>query len=427
MHTVSGIRETYVPVIRNGRGWVARKANAAHWSILSLKIGVAVDEKLDFDATKLFIALKYQILVAMEYCHSLGDGESLWIEIFGDVTVADKKQMEVKYYADNLTDGHSNFWNTLNNWLKPEFGFRRYATLALLTTQSFGKDTSLKNWGSLTAEQRLQVLERIRSFTEARLAKSGKTTPSKTLELQRKVLADDRRADLMDALAKIQIVTDQSSLMERIADYKKQYLRTIMDHRCDDYMNDMFGFMTSPRLMTNGWQITSEAFTDKTRELTSRYMVGTLKFPEVDHEALERKASEMDVQARRFAEKLSEIGADRMVLEATVDLLHAQHYVHELITDCAVFQSDINDYTRNQYKSHISSWRSWLVQCPSGLSITELHKKSQAFYFERRALPVDRLCSHDHTPSEFRNGIYQMLADEQPGTRSQEFYWKMWE
>lgn len=386
-----------------------------------------MDKKLNFDATNLFVALKYQILVAMEYCHSLGNDESLWIEVFGDVTVSDKKQIEVKYYTDKLTDGHHNLWNTLNNWLKPEFDFRRYATLVLLTTQSFGEDTSLKNWDSLTVEQRLHVLEDIRSASEARLTESGKTAASKSLELQRKVLSGDRRKDLMDALAKIQIVTDQSSLMERIAHYKKQYLRAINDHRCDDYMNDMFGFMTSPSFMTAGWQITSEAFTAQTRELTSRYIVGTVKFPEVDHEALERKASELDVEVRRFAEKLSEIGADSSILDATVDLLHAQHYVHELIKDCTVSQSDIKDYTRNQYKSHISSWRSYLAQCPSGLSITDLHKKSQAFYFHRSALQVDRLCSYDHTPIEFRNGIYQMLADEEPGTRSQEFHWKMWE
>lgn len=386
-----------------------------------------MDEKLDFDATKLFIALKYQILVAMEYCHSLEDGESLWIEVFGDVTVADKKQIEVKYYADNLTDGHPNLWNTLNNWLKPAFDFRRYATLVLLTTQSFGEDTNLKNWNRLTAEQRLQVLVGICRDSEARLRVSGRTTASKSLELQRKVLANDCRADLMAALAKVQIVTDQSNLLERIAHYRKQYLRTINDHRCDDYMNDMFGFMTSPSFMTNGWQITSEAFTAKTRELTLRYMVGTLKFPEVDLDALERKATEMDVQTRRFVEKLIEIGADNSILEATVDLLHAQHYVHELIKDCTVSQSDITGYTRNQYKSHISSWRSCRAQCLSDLIITELHKKSQAFYFDRCSLQVDRLCSYDYTPIEFRNGIYQMLADEEPGTRSQEFQWKMWE
>lgn len=385
-----------------------------------------MDEKLDFDATQLFIALKYQILVAMEYCHSLEDGESLWIEVFGDVTVSDQKQIEVKYYSDNLTDGHHNFWNSLNNWLKPEFDHRQYASLVLLTTQSFGEKASLKHWGSQKAEQRLELLEHIRSDAEVRLTESGKTSASKSLELQRKVLAENRRKDLMDALAKIQIVTEQSSLLERIAQYKKQYLRHILDHRRDDYMNDMFGFMTSPSFMTSGWQITSEEFTSQTRDLTSRYMVGTLKFPDVDRETLERTASKMDVQARRFAQKLSAIGADSSILDAAADLLHAQDYIHELIKDCTVDQSDISGYTRNQYKSHINSWNSYLVLCPSGLGITDQHKKAQGFYFERCALPADRLCSYDYTPIEFRNGIYQMLADEEPGVRTQEFHWKLW-
>jgi hypothetical protein len=386
-----------------------------------------VDEKIDFDATKLFIALKYQILVAMECCYSLGGNESLWIEVFGDVTVSDKKQIEVKYYADNLTDGHHNFWNTLNNWLKPEFDLRRFSSLILLTTQSFGDNASLKNWGNMTAEERLKLLEDIHRDSEARLKESGKETASKVLALQRKVLSEGCRADLLNALEKLQIITDQSSLIERIANYKKQHLRPIMDHRQDDFMDDMFGFMTSPSLMTKGWQITSEEFTAKTRDLTSRYMVGTLKFPEVDHEMLERTASDVDVQTRRFAKKLREIGADSSILEATGDLLHAQHYVYELIKDGTVLLPDINNYTRNQYKSHVSSWRSYIVQCPSGLDITELHKKSQGFYFDRCALPVDPLCRYDYTPAEFRNGIYQMLADEEPGTRSPEFHWKMWE
>lgn len=386
-----------------------------------------MDEKLDFDATKLFEALKYQILVAMEHCHSLADGESLWIEVFGDVTVADKQQIEVKYYSDNLTDGHHNFWNTLNNWLKPQFSHGQYANLVLLTTQGFGDDTSLKSWDSLTAEDRLKVLQKIWDATEAYQLASEKSTVSKNLKLQRQVLADDRRPDLLSVLAKMQIITDQSRLLERIGNYKKRYLRALMGNRLDDYMNDMFGFMTSPALITSGWQITSEAFTSKMRELTARYMVGTFKFPEVDYEMLERSASQMDVQGRRFAQKLIEISASDSILDATVDLLHAEHYAFQLIKDCLISESDIKGYTRNQYRSHIDSWRLHLSKCEATLNSADLHTKSQQFYFLRCSLPVDKVSQFDFTPVEFRNGIYQMLADEDPGTRRQEFHWKMWE
>lgn len=386
-----------------------------------------MDEKLDFDATKLFEALKYQMLVAMEHCHSLGKSESLWIEVFGDITRSGMQQFEIKYYADKLTDGHHNLWNTLNNWLKPEFDHHRYVSLVLLTTQSYGENSRIKTWDNLTPTQKVDALDCIHDEMEAQLVASGRTTVSKAIQLQRKVLAKEHRAELIGVLGKMRIITEQSRLPERLTAYKTQHLRMIMDHRCDDYMNDMFGFLTSPALMLNGWQITSEAFTAKTRELTARYMVGTMKFPRVDHQVLERKASEMDVKDRRYAVKLAEIDAHHGILDATVDLLHAEHYALQLIDDCAISQKDIEGYTRNQYKTHIDNWRSTLLQCTSTMSTVDLKRKSQQFYYQRRGLPVDRLGNFDVIPVDFRNGIYQLLADEEPGTRQQEFHWKMWE
>lgn len=58
--------------------------------------------KFDFDATKLSEALKYQIHVAIDYCHTLAKDDVLWIEVFGDVTVAGRDQVEVKEYSDSL-------------------------------------------------------------------------------------------------------------------------------------------------------------------------------------------------------------------------------------------------------------------------------------------------------------------------------------
>lgn len=61
-----------------------------------------MNTKLDFDATKLSEALKYQIHVAIDYCHTLAKDVVLWIKVFGDVTVAGRDQVEVKDYSDSL-------------------------------------------------------------------------------------------------------------------------------------------------------------------------------------------------------------------------------------------------------------------------------------------------------------------------------------
>ncbi len=86
---------------------------------------------IDFEARKLFEAIKYQIHVAIEYCHKLEDDQSLWIEVFGDVAVDREGAVEVKMWEDDLSDGHTNFWNTLHNWLKPAFDHERFQELVL--------------------------------------------------------------------------------------------------------------------------------------------------------------------------------------------------------------------------------------------------------------------------------------------------------
>ena len=45
---------------------------------------------LPFDATLLFKALQYQLLVAVEYCYDLAPSECMWLEVMGDVTVPGK-------------------------------------------------------------------------------------------------------------------------------------------------------------------------------------------------------------------------------------------------------------------------------------------------------------------------------------------------
>ncbi len=391
--------------------------------------------KLDFDATKLSEALKYQIHVAIDYCHTLNDEECLWIEVFGDVTVEARDQVEVKFYADSLTDGHPNLWNTLNNWLKPEFDHQQYVNLVLLTTQSFGEQSTLKTWNDLKAEQRLNLLEKINAEFELRSSKENAkdtsenetTSPSKVLTLQRKVLNKARRESLIKALSKVRIVTDQPNLTALIEQYKRRHLRMILPHRCDEYLDDLFGFMTNANRISNGWKITGAEFSKKIGELTARYIAGTLKFPQVDHEALECKAEEMDVHKRPFAMKLDEIGGGALIPNATADLLHAEYYIMELIKDCTISQPDIDAYRRNHLKSHLLSRLGAIQECTTDMSNETLQSKSRGFYLARCSSNVEKFCNYENTPLEFRNGIYQMLADEVTSAPSKELHWRLWE
>lgn len=389
---------------------------------------------LPFDATKLFEALKYQIHVAIEHCHSLKDDESLWIEVFGDVTVGNDSQIEVKLYEDDLTDSHENLWNTLNNWLKPAFNHAQYGNLILLTTQTYGARSTIKDWNQLSPDKRLKALEEILNSAEARYAKQKAASapekepkPPKALKLQRSVLADKNRQSLQEALRKIQIITDQPNLLEHIERYVRFYLRHILPGRENNYLDDLFGFITTASKLSSGWKITGAEFTAKIRELSARYSVGTVKFPTVDHNALQHQASVIDVNERLFVKKLYEIGGQEFVPEATADLLHAEHYISELIKDCAISPPDIESYCRNHHQIHCRSRLAEIEDIDVTLDNEGRRKKSRKFYLSQCAKDVAQFCSFEHTPTEFRNGIYQMLADEPTGTRTSEFHWRLWE
>lgn len=418
---------------------------ATHWPILFSKIGVAVNAKLDFDASKLYEALKYQIHVAIDYCHTLDKDDVLWIEVFGDVTVEGRDQVEVKEYSDSLTDSHENLWNTLNNWLKPDFNHQQYANLILLTTQAYGERAAIKDWHQWNADQRLAALESILQDAEARFEKAkqekeatadqseeggtgGKTPgPSKALTLQRKVMAKAMRESLMEALPKVKIITEQPDLLGLIARYKRAHLKSIHEHRMDDFLNDLFGFMTSAVKVTEGWRFTTAEFDRKFTELTARYLIGSVKFPRVNTEEIEREAAEMNVRDRIYAQKLDEIGGEEeLILEATADLLHAHEYIAELIKDCTTSQSDVESYSKNHMRTHSASRAKLMIGCDETWSVSKLKQESLKFYYARCELDVVGFRNYEDTPVEFRNGIYHMLADAVPASSAKEFHWRLW-
>lgn len=403
-------------------------------------------KKLDVDATKLFESMKYQIHVAIDYCHTLETEDVLWIEALGDVSIDERIQIEVKNYSDELTDGHENFWNTLNNWLKPDFNYKQFTSLILMTTQSFGERTSLDDWNDIAEAERLDKLRKILQRSETRLAEAKKRyegklsdksqseeeesrapSVSKSLKLQRNILNNNSEETLLDVLSKIKLLTDQPNLNELIARYKKFYLKGIMPERQDDFIDDLFGFMTNASKITEGWRFEIGEFNRKIGELTYRYMISTPVFPQIDSNKIEDEVKKLRVNDRRFAVKLNEIGSDQEdILMAAVDLLHAQQYLVELIKDFTTSMEDIENYCEDERKRHYSCRKSAMYDCEPTFSREQLQRASCSFYHKRCGETVTIFGDYDSTPVAFRNGIYHMLAEEEPGGIRGEFHWRLW-
>lgn len=397
------------------------------------------DAPLPFDATLLFKALQYQLLVAVEYCHDLSPSECLWLEVFGDVTVPGKVQTEVKNYSDSLTDSHSNFWNTLKNWMHESFERTAFKSLVLLTTQEFGVQSELKDWNENTTTERLKILEKIFAASrENSVKKAAKkianksdsegegSKPTKSQSLQQYVMAPENRLALMEVLERMQITTGADSLKQRIQNYQTRHLTVIRPSKRQQFMDDLLGFMCSTKLVNEGWQITHQAFSAKLTELTHRYIKHPKTFPQIDIAALKEAVNIEEIQPMLFAQKITEIGGEKYLKRAALHRVIAQTLISELYSDGVLFKPDVDSYLQNHLIQHQFGRDSAMLTCTGITDQAELNKHSMMFYLNRNAMDVTPFCGMEHTMTEFRNGIYHILAGEKTEDEDEEFQWRLW-
>ena len=71
---------------------------------------------VSFDSTLTTNGMIFQFLVALERCFEMQEGQSVYIERFGDVSIIgdeDATQIESKYYKRDLFDLDENVWTLL--------------------------------------------------------------------------------------------------------------------------------------------------------------------------------------------------------------------------------------------------------------------------------------------------------------------------
>lgn len=406
---------------------------------LSPNMAGAAPGELPFDATLLFKALQYQLLVAIEYCHDLAPNESMWIEVSGDVTVPGRTQAEVKHYTDNLTDSHANFWNTVKNWMHKNFSPTSFRSLVLLTTQEFGVQSELKGWNERTPAERLEVMENIFASSCAaankRAAKqeikaagneSETTKPTKSLSLQQYVMDPVRRDKLMEVLERMHITIGAADLKQSIHNYQRRFLTMIRPSKCQQFMDDLLGFIWSYKLLSDGWQITQRDFSAKFTELTRQYIKHPDTFPQIDTTALKTTINVEQIKPMLFARKITEFDGEKYLKKAALHRLVAETVISELLTDGVLFKPELDGYMQNHLVQHQFVRDRAMLDCFDLTSQVELKKKSESFYLERNSTDVAPFCGMDHTMIEFRNGIYHLLAGEESEDDDVQFHWRLW-
>ncbi|BDB27313.1 hypothetical protein CTP10_R47180 [Cupriavidus sp. P-10] len=355
------------------------------------------------DATASTRATVHQLCVAVAQCFALKSDQKLLIERLGDITVEGHTQFEVKrYHSKPLTDGSKNFWNTVYNWMDARFPRAQYASLILLTTQSFGTTAQLRYWNEMDRAGRLDLLCAIHANQADEFEVAQGADPelkrSKVLELQDWILDPIRRDLLESVVPKIYIEASAPDLSELYQSIQTEQLRVPAENK-GAMMDALLGFVCradQPR--EAAWEIDFRDFDTKLKELYDIHGKATRYFPEKPHPD---RISEVptDTAQDPFVSKILDIDYEDVIPEAIHHYQNAMTLIETHIQSYLIEPSRWKGYHSEVLDIFNANYRKAARNC-----VDEIHA-SQDFYDDVHGTGAPKFPGYDDSPTWFRNGL----------------------
>lgn len=365
----------------------------------------------------------HHLYVAVEKCYQLRKGEKLLIEEFGDITIENDSQIEVKHYSDVLTDGHKNFWNTVKNWLDCSFDHTPYKFLVLHTNQEFGAKATLSGWNEFNIDQRLSTLIAIKESSEEKLAraktkeKNLDKAPSVALTLQRIALSDDNSLKLRGLIGKISIESGSMGLPDLFEELKQDRVRGVPRAKKDDYLNSLFGFVcradARPKVGER-WEITYEQFEAKISNLNSTYNNDTNSFPRKYFD-LDKEFDPESISTYDFVRKIKDIDYEVVVSEAVHDYESTLLTITEEFENYTIDPKLVEGYANDVKKRFNAAYRTAERRCTNEIA------DSQDLYDSEIGRSAVILSGFGDTPDGFRNGVLHQSMEDPAG----DYKWRL--
>lgn len=211
------------------------------------------------DATKQKIGDIFQYLVALRECFKLKEGETLQIEVNGDVSVLagneGRFQIEVKHHLSekSLGDRDIDFWKTLANWYDDYNRINNFEELILYTTASIKQKSPFFNWDRLKKGEKLSAIEQIGKVSRAN-EKGFREQYSRIFN------ADYNEGRLLEILEKFTIKAARKDIIG-ISDEFSQYIGHIPKANRDQFIGALLGqIMYLVREYPHKWELTRSDF-----------------------------------------------------------------------------------------------------------------------------------------------------------------------
>lgn len=361
--------------------------------------------KQKFDSTPSIKGTLFQFLIALERCFEMQEGQSVYIETYGDVSVlgslSDSKQIESKLYKKALTDSDKNVWKSIYNWMREDFPVETFSSLVLLTTQKVPIGSAWLNWNGKKPSERMEVLRNIKKSFDSRKRKD------KDLSTYMNIIFDAKNATRLSQIAKM-LYIDSISMdgNQYHKSLQEKYGKGIPDIQKGKYINHMFGYILNPDIVNQNWRITYDDFAREVEEVTKTLVENTAVFP-TKVKLADIKDSDYDGYA--FVEKIKDIKyGDDVISEAIDDYVHTATMIQQELEKSETKKKSLLQYEENLKRSYTTKYRKASRNYNDGERIA----KSQDFYDDMTGSSNITFHNYNNVDLYFHNGMLHMMADE---------------
>lgn len=360
--------------------------------------------KLEFDSTSTIKGLLFQFLIALERCFEMREGQMVYIETYGDVSVlgdlSDSKQIESKLYKRSLTDLDKNVWKSIYNWMGEVFPINKFCSLILLTTQKVPISSAWLNWNEKNPSERMAVLRNIKKGFDSRQRKD------KNLASYMNVIFDAKNATRLSQIAKMLYIDSISMDGNQYYKYlQEKYGKNIPDIQKGKYINQMFGYILNPDIVSHNWKITYDDFTREAEDITKTLVENTAVFP-AKLKLADIEKNEYDGYA--FVEKITDIKYNNVIPEAIDDYVHTASMIQQELEKSETRKKSLLQYEENLMRSYAAKYRKASRNYNDGEQIA----KSQDFYDEMTGSSDITFHTYNSVDLYFHNGMLHMIANE---------------
>jgi hypothetical protein len=374
--------------------------------------------KVKFASPETTGALVSQFYLALEKCFEMKLGEFVLIEKDGDVSKLnptssnDSEQIELKEFAEDndLTDSHLNFWNTLKNWINPDFDPIKYKFLILATTQEIGVKSMLLKWNESNKKERLEILKEIYSKAKGRSIKSQIKNPdakeSDSLKLMNEVFKEKEKLEII--IEKIFIDNNRTRRDKIVDEIIEKYLKPFPSTNQEIVLKSILGYVIKEEEYNKGWEISYYGFKQEIEDLSGKFNNETKLFPVREELKTIPKTEREKTKRYAFVKKIEDIQYDEVILKSLNDYWFTLNTIAQEFKGRKQKEISINNFEENLITVHNAEHRISSRNCSS----LNLINDSKNFYDKITGSQVPGFDIYSDTPLVFRNGMYHILANE---------------